>query len=147
MNRDRVALVDVWLKGGGRRRVTVFPPGRVVELPAVLADRDIRNWRNRPAALRATRFEAATSAGREMAKLEKDGLTRTQIAHRLGVSVSQVSRTLLRTGARQRVRKRGDDPWLMSWHAAGNPPGGRSRRRTPHRGRPRTRGAVMAVTE
>lgn len=119
VNRDRVALLDVKLKTGARRRVTVFPPSRIVELPEGLADQDVRDWRNWPKPLRATRFEAADSVAREMAELERQGLTRGAIADRLGVSVSQVSRTLLRTGARKRARKRSDSPWLMSWHPAG----------------------------
>lgn len=104
VNRDRVALADIKLKNGMRRQVTIHPPGRRVTLPKGLADRDIRNWKKWPEAMRQSHFKTTTDEARTMMDLEKAGHSRTAIAERLSVSVSQVSRTLIRCNCRKRVR-------------------------------------------
>lgn len=104
VNRVRVALVDIKLQSGIRRRVTIIPPGAQVALPEGLAEHDIRNWKKWPKRHRETKFKVTSDEAHSMVELEKSGLQRTEIAERLGVSRSHVSRTLLRCGRRKQVR-------------------------------------------
>jgi DNA invertase Pin-like site-specific DNA recombinase len=120
VNHERVAIVDVLLKNGGRRRVTISPPGRRVRLPEGLEKRDIRTWTKWPERLRTTRFDVTTEETREMIELDKRGTPRAEIATKMGVSVSHVSRTLLRCGRRKQTKKTADSERLMTWHPAGS---------------------------
>jgi DNA invertase Pin-like site-specific DNA recombinase len=119
VNNDRLALVDVELTNGTHRRLTIMP-GKRVAVPDGLADLDLRDWQHWPKKYRAIRFELQTEEAREMIALESEGLQRNEIADRLGMSVSRVSRTLLRQGSRKRTKKLANDERLMTWHPAGN---------------------------
>lgn len=118
VNADRVALVDVELRNGQRRRFTVMP-GKIVELPEGIEVLDVRQWTKWPKKFRQDRFTVVTAEVRQMIELDKEGLDRIEIAARLGVAPSHVSRTLLRNGRRKQPRKAADSPRRMTWHPAG----------------------------
>ncbi len=120
VNNDRVAVADVKLRGGVRRRVVIGgTPGKLVRLPAGMESLDVREWKKWPAEFRTARFDGPNPEAAEMTRLEADGLSRSEIAERLGVSPTKVTRLLLKAGTRKRTRKAADDPRKMNWHAPG----------------------------
>ena len=113
-----MALADVQLRNGNRRRVTIMP-GKLVTLPDGLDDLDLREWTNWPKEFRKVQFSVVSDEARQMMELEGEGHTRTEIAGRLGVSKSHVSRTLMRSGKRKLDRKKADSDTVMTWHGPG----------------------------
>jgi len=117
-NGDRVALADVRLRSGKRMRVTIMP-GKPVTLPDGLDGRDVREWRRWPKKLREMRFDVVSAEVRRMIELEDAGHTRSEIAEKLGVSRTRVSRSLVAQGRRKQKRKPAGGDRLMTWHPQG----------------------------
>ncbi|NLX99016.1 MAG: recombinase family protein [Rhodopirellula sp.] len=118
VNHDRIALADIELDNGKRRQVVVMS-GQPVELPEGLRRLDIRDWAQWPDEYKQTRFEALTAEARQMMELEDAGMSRSEIAKRLKVSSTHVSRTLRRLGRTKLERKPADSERLMTWHPQG----------------------------
>ncbi len=101
VNSDRVAIADVKLKNGNRRKVTIFAAG-LVSLPDGIDSLDVRKWSEWPEDLKKERFTRMRNDVKRMIELEKQGLTRTEIAKEMGISKTSVSRWLVRSGHRKK---------------------------------------------
>lgn len=119
VNNTRVALVSVELRNGERQQLAVTS-GKKVELPEGLEARDVRQWATWPKQLKESRFTVETPEVRKMVELDKRGFDRAEIAKQMGLTLSYVSKTLLRNGRRKQGRKPADHQWLMTWHPRGN---------------------------
>ncbi len=117
---ERVAVADVTLAGGVRRKVVIGgTPGKLPPLPDGMGKLDVRQWAKWPAKFRQTHFTGPDTEAQQAAVLEAEGYSRQDIAAQLGWSATKCTRVLLRAGRRKHTRKAADDPRVMSWHAAG----------------------------
>lgn len=96
-NTNRVAIADVKLKNGNRRKITIFS-GKPMTLPDGLQDLDVRQYSEWPEKFKKRLFEVMRDDVRQMIELEKRGFSRSEIARKLGVSKTHVSRWLIRHG-------------------------------------------------
>jgi DNA invertase Pin-like site-specific DNA recombinase len=118
INRDRVALADIELLNGKRRRVTIMP-GKRVNLPDGLDGLDLRKWANWPAEFQQSQFRILPDEARQMMELEDAGYRRNEIAKQLGTTKANVSRELCSQGRRKQNRKPADSDRLMTFHPQG----------------------------